>query len=484
MKNIKFKHSKLAFLLGLVFTIVLSCDRELSDEAVFAKFPNTGEIFTDAPVGLTDQFFVSFDPATGANTEGFDVDNNVAFEGNSSIVIDVPSGTDPNGVYIGGIFRDRGEGRDLTGYDALTFWAQGSTTAIVEQVGFGTTFGDNFPVGFVGDNYATTIKNIELSTKWRKYIIPIPDASKLVQETGLFLFSANSNVNGGVGYRFWIDELKFEKLGNIAQPRPAMLGGENVNETTFIGTTINLSDRGLTQTYNLGSGLNQTATVAAKYFTFESSNTDVATVNELGIVTVRDSGMATITASIAGVKAEGSLIIESIGNFNGAPTPTRDPANVISVFSDAYTNVPVDYFNGFFLDGFQTTQGGSPPLTLGNGQVINYTELNFVAIGTFFDVAPLNLTEMTHIHVDINVQEAIDSGDYINLELLNSVGNNETSGSVRINSNELVSNQWVGIDIPLDDFGLASRNAIGLLFFISDGTISNIFVDNVYYYRE
>ena len=27
-----------------------------------------------------------------------------------------------------------------------------------------------------------------------------------------------------------------------------------------------------------------------------------------------------------------------------APTPTRDPANVISLFSDAYTDVPVDTF--------------------------------------------------------------------------------------------------------------------------------------------
>jgi hypothetical protein len=29
-------------------------------------------------LGLTDQFFVSFDPATGANVDAFDVDNRVA----------------------------------------------------------------------------------------------------------------------------------------------------------------------------------------------------------------------------------------------------------------------------------------------------------------------------------------------------------------------------------------------------------------------
>ncbi len=91
---------------------------------------------------------------------------------------------------------------------------------------------------------------------------------------------------------------------------------------------------------------------------------------------------------------------------------------------------------------------------------------------------------MTHIHMDINVQEAVDSGDYIDIQLLNSVGNDETSGTVRINSSELLSEEWVSIDIPLDDFGLASRNELGLIFFISDATISNIFVDNVYYYKE
>ena len=32
----------------------------------------------------------------------------------------------------------------------------------------------------------------------------------------------------GDGYTFWIDELKYEKLGTIAQPRPAIFGGEDL----------------------------------------------------------------------------------------------------------------------------------------------------------------------------------------------------------------------------------------------------------------
>ncbi|MDG1730514.1 MAG: hypothetical protein P8K68_13265 [Algibacter sp.] len=109
MKNIKFTYTKITAILGCILTMVVSCDRELSDEAVFATFPSNAEIFTDNPVGLTDQFFVSFDPATGANTEGFGVSNKDIYAGTTSIRIAVPSDTDPDGTYIGGIFRDRGE---------------------------------------------------------------------------------------------------------------------------------------------------------------------------------------------------------------------------------------------------------------------------------------------------------------------------------------------------------------------------------------
>ncbi|MBG7630624.1 MAG: carbohydrate-binding protein, partial [Bacteroidetes bacterium] len=202
MKNIKFIYLKITLLLGFIFTLTVSCEREYSDDVEFASHNASGEIYTDAPVGLTDEFFISFDPATGANTQGFGTDNDEAYQGSSSIRIDVPTPSDPDGGYIGGIFKDRGAGRDLTSYDALTFWAKGSTTATIGTVGFGTDF--------EGNEYAVTLENVELSTDWRKIIIPIPDPSKLVQEKGMFLFSAGTQSTNGTGYTFWLDEMRFE----------------------------------------------------------------------------------------------------------------------------------------------------------------------------------------------------------------------------------------------------------------------------------
>ena len=473
MKTIKNIKPIICLVLGTAMFLNLGCERDISDDAVEALFPNTAEVYTDAPVGLTDEFFISFNPADGANPNGFGTDDDVAFLGSSSIRIDVPSPNDPDGGFIGGIFRDRGAGRNLTEYDALTFWARGSTTATIGLVGFGTDF--------IQDRFAVGLENIELSTDWRQYTIPIPDASKLVQEQGMFIFSAGTDSTNGFGYTFWMDEIRFETTGTIGQPRPVIFNGQDITQQTFIGANATVS--GLVETFNLGSGQDATVNVASAYYTFSSSNPNVAIVDEAGVATVVGAGTTVITATLNGIEAAGSLTLESLGEFTPAPTPTRAQENVTSLFSDAYNNVPVDFFNGFFAP-FQTTLG-QDDISINGDNIISYTELNFVGIGTFINVPTLDITNRTHLHVDINVQEAIDPGDFIRLQIINNVGGNEISGDFTITGDQLLSNEWSGFDIPLADFtGLNSRDNVGLLFFISDATISNIYVDNVYYYTE
>lgn len=476
MKNIDFKYFRVALFLGLVFSITISCEREISEDAVFATFPATAEIFTDTPIGMGTDFYF---PYAGSKPTAWSVDEEESYMGSASMRFDVPNADDPEGNYAGAIFRIDGEGsgRNLSGFDALTFWAKASQAVTIAEFGFGEDFGEN--------KFIATRTNVNLTTNWVKYIIPIPDASKLIQERGMLRYAASGigPLGSEVGYTFWLDEVKFEKLGTLAQPQPAIFNGEDRVANGFTGIDFPLF--GFTQTFNTSTGENLTVNAAPAYFDFESSNQDVAFVNESGVATIVSEGTTTITASLAGVLAHGSLELTSTGSFDFAPTPTRAPEDVISIFSDAYTNVPVDYYNGFFTPDGQTTLGGAPPETFGSEQIINYTELNFVGVGTFLNVAPINATTMTHLHVDINVREAIDSGDFIRLVLINSVGNNETSGTVTLSSSQLVSDGWASYDIPLNNFtGLANTDQLGLLFFVSDATISNIFVDNIYYYRE
>ncbi len=460
MRNNRYINLRSAFILGLGIILFSSCEREFSDDVEFETFTTNGDIFIDAPVGLTDEFFDSFDPNAGANPEGFGTDDNVAFQGQSSIRIDVPAPDDPDGGFIGGIFLDRGEGRNLTGFDALTFYAKGSTTATIGEVGFGTDFGEN--------KFAVTAQSIRLSTDWRKVIIPIPDPSKLVKERGMFFFSAGTQSTNGFGFTFWIDELRFEKLGTIAQSQPSILGGNEGRFPTTVGGSLTIGQ--LQQTFNLESGINQTVIPAPSYFNFTSSDPTVAFVSELGEVTVANTGTTEISASIAGVRAKGGVLVES-----------SETAQIISIFSDLFADVPVDNFNGFFQG--QGTLGGV--VNENGNDVIKYTNLDFVSINFFSEENRIDASEMTTLNLQIRVDEVIDSGDFIRLELNNFLNDVESGSSFTIPSSELVSNEFVDFSIPLSSFqGLTDRSGLGLLFFVSDGTISNISVDNIFFSAE
>ncbi|MAB47348.1 MAG: carbohydrate-binding protein [Flavobacteriaceae bacterium] len=497
MKYLKQIQTKTLCLLSLVSIVLFGCERDLPADAPLATFPNIADVFTDVPVNLTDEFFISFDPSGGANVNGFGTDENEAYQGTTSIRIDVPAANNPDGGFIGGIFRDRGEGRNLTQYDALTFWAKGSTTGTIGEVGFGADFLD--------DKFPVSRSNIQLTTDWKKYVVPIPDASKLTQEKGMFLFAAGGldvlgdGPNGNeIGWTFWLDEIRFENLGTNLAVNTEILNGEDQVVEAFTGSNITIS--GLSQTVNLGTGENVNINIAPAYFDFINSNSSVATVSESGLVSVvGSSGTTTITAILNNIQANGSLEVTSNGQFPSAPIPTRDSANVISLFSDAYTNVPVRHYNGFF-EPYQTTLGGAgsdpnnvdiqgmlPDGSLDN--IINYTQLNFVSIGTYETVQLVDASTATHLHIDINVRETIDAADFIRLELESGTFTGTTANGSFVLSSAALSNVnsdgWASIDVPLASFsGAVDFSSLGQLFFISDGTISNIWVDNVYYYNE
>ena len=466
---------RISVLLGAVVAITLSCTWEPSDDFRPATFPATAEVFIDGFSGGLEYL-----PFEGSKLDAFTVDTEEFYAGTASMRFDVPNVGDPDGAFAGAIFPDYG-GRDLSGFDALTFWARASKAATINEIGFGNDFGEN--------KYNTIINGLRVTTAWKKYTIPIPDPSKLTREDGVFWYSEGPE--GGDGYSFWVDEVKYEKLGTVAQPRPAIQNGEDVEVQTFIGSNVSVA--GLTQTFNLVDGTNQTVTTTAAFYTFTSSDPSVATVNELGVVNIIGTGSTVITAELAGVKAAGSLTIESLGAFTAAPLPNVDANNVISIFSDAYTDVAIDYYNGFFTDGFQTTLGGNNLLINGD-RIINYTELNFVALKTLNTV---NASEMTTYHVDILVQEPeIKPDDFIRILLLDAgpdgeLGTgDETESSFTIPSSDLASNEWRSFDIPLSSFPGLNTSNLSLFFFISDGTntsnpgsITNILVDNIYLYR-
>ena len=468
MKNIKLKYWKTALLALMIITV--SCERGLSDDIEIATFPSNGDIYTDAPVGLTDQFFISFDPATGANTQGFGTDDNEAYEGRSSIRIVVPTPTDPNGGYIGGIFKDRGVGRDLTGYDALTFWVKGSTTATVAVFGFGSDF--------EGDQYAVALENVELSTDWRKVIIPIPDPSKLVQEKGMFTFAAGTLSTNGIGYTFWLDEIRFEKLGTLGQPRPALYGGQDQVVQANVDSSVAIS--GLTYTANQANGQDVTVTAAPSYFDFETSNPFVASVDGSGVVTVDGPGengnnTSVITATVGGIDALGSLTIQA------------SDINILPIYSNVFGNI-----DGLNIGAFNNSDIIIETQMAGTDESILYGNLGFV--GMSWD-GTVDVSEMTHVHLDVQLQTAgssliVELIDFGSDDTPNGFGGDDTAGGFDA-TGQLNQGEWVGIDIPLNAFtlptgggGSGSPNLNNIGFFVLVSNNGTVLVDNIYFYEE
>jgi len=487
MKNKRLIKISKTFILMLVLTLTLGCERDLTDDAVPATFAKVGDIFTDDFVGMGSNFYFPF---SGSKLDAFSVDTEVGYESSASYRIDVPNAVDPAGNYAGAILRIDGAGRDLSGYDALTFWAKASQGVSIDAVGFGQDFLDN--------KFQVDANNLSVGTNWSKFTIPIPDPSKLTEERGMFWYAAGTQATGGSGYVIWLDEIKFENTGTVAQPRPAILNGNDEMEETFIGANVALT--GFTQTFNLASGIDRTVNCTTNYFVFRSSNPSVATVDSAGVVSIIGSGTSIITANLGGelntqtneieggLAASGSLTINSLGNFDTAPVPAVDASSVISIFSDAYTNEPVDYYNGYWAP-YQTTQG-QDDIQVNGDNIIKYSELNFVGIQFAVDVPTIDISQMTHFHVDIQVQGDINPGDFLQVKLQD-IGSDNTFGGTDDSADELtltnttlISNDWVSIDVPISDFtALTSRSNLAQVVFISDATITDIFVDNIYFYE-
>jgi hypothetical protein len=385
---------------------------------------------------------------------------------------EVPNENDPAGAYAGGCFFTT-VGRNLTGFTALTFWARATKAANIDVVGFGNDLGPS--------TYQVTVENLPVNTNWKKYFIPIPDPSRLTAEKGMFFYSEGPE--NGLGYTFWIDEVKFENLSTIAHAQPAILLGENQTVSTFAGISNQIG--GLSSKFNLPNGINQTVNLSSAYFEFSSSEESVATVSSTGLVTVIGGpGTAVITAKMAGTLAQGSLTIQSQGVFETAPIPTHPTEDVISIFSDAYTNFPVEYYNGYWAP-FQNTL--SADFDVNGDNILHYYNFNFVGIQ--FSQPTLNAATMTHLRMDLFFPNPIAPGTVFRVQLVDFGadgafgGGDDTGHTLIIGSASIVSQQWISLDLPLASFtGLTSRNNLAQIIF--EGTnVPAFYADNIYLRR-
>jgi len=168
----------------------------------------------------------------------------------------------------------------------------------------------------------------------------------------------------------------------------------------------------------------------------------------------------------------------TVTNLFAAPTPTLPASNVISMFSDAYTNVPVDTWQTSW------SQANLQDVSIQGNATKKYSNLNFVGIEA--TSSPINATAMTHFHTDVW------SSDFTQFKVkLVDFGANGAYGGGDDVEHEITINApaqetWVSLDIPLASFtGLTTRAHIAQLIYVgAPSSNTTVYIDNVYFYNQ
>jgi len=180
--------------------------------------------------------------------------------------------------------------------------------------------------------------------------------------------------------------------------------------------------------------------------------------------------------------AAGTVFLDNIYFYNStptapataAPTPINNPSDVISIYSDAYTNVALSEVNPNW--GQTTTL--TDELIEGNNTWL-YENLDFTGIVTDYG-NPTNLSTMTYVHFDYWTPDATSLG----LKLVNTTyGDGDPLKEDIKFVGAITTGTWVGVDIPLADY-TTDLSAITQILFDTSGNSAKIYIDNLYFYKE
>lgn len=164
--------------------------------------------------------------------------------------------------------------------------------------------------------------------------------------------------------------------------------------------------------------------------------------------------------------------------MEAAPTPTQNAANVISLFSNAYTNAPVDTWR---TDWSAATL--EDVLIAGN-ETKKYSNLDFVGIETVAN--QIDATNMTHFRIDVWSANFTS----FSVKLVDFGANGAFGGGDdvehQVNFPAPAQNQWISYDIPLANFaGLTTRAHMAQYILVGQPSgSSTVFVDNMFFYNS
>jgi len=270
---------------------------------------------------------------------------------------------------------------------------------------------------------------------------------------------------------------------------------EIIQGETYTLTFDASTSAGNTRTMVAGIGLNEppftpatetvTLTDQSQTFTLELTATGFGSANsrvlfdmgaETGIVVIDN-----VSLVLGGSGGTGEVPEPAVA----APTPPdRAPEDVISLFSNAYTNINVTDWSTVWSEGTTNTD-----IVVEGDDVKRFDIVNFNGIQL---ESSIDLTEFTHMHIDYWVADEITGGEVFNPKLSNHGNLPDTEGetsAVEFTNPVTTSQDWVSLDVALDDFTVAggasaARDKIFQIVLGAAGTLDVVYIDNFYFYKE
>lgn len=260
--------------------------------------------------------------------------------------------------------------------------------------------------------------------------------------------------------------LKFDASTGAGATR-TMIAGIGLNEGDFAAAveTVNLTDQNQTFTLTLTAN-------------FGSANSRV--LFDMGA----DVGIVVID-NVSLVQGSGGSSGETSAPTTSAPTPpSRNAADVISLFSDAYTNVNVSSFATEWSEG---TTASNVEVAAGD-LVKMYDFVNFAGIQL---ENAIDLTDFTHMHFDYWVGDAsVAAGAILSPKLSNHANLAGETSAIESTNPVSVAGEWVSFDVALDNFtdafgnGVLDRQSVLQIILGTAGTLDKVYIDNMYFYKN
>lgn len=174
-----------------------------------------------------------------------------------------------------------------------------------------------------------------------------------------------------------------------------------------------------------------------------------------------------------------------------APTPPARPAaDVVSIYSDAYTT-------GITFDAFDANWCGSPAYTevMISGNNTLQKSAGIECHGINFESDRQDLSGFTHLHFDFYTTDTDLVGDVFNTKLVDwgfaPTNASQTALEVLVNTGTnpaIVANTWISVDMDITSlggsvFGNLTRTDVAE-FGITTAFVDNVWYDNIYLHKN